>query len=109
MRWKLVLITSLTASIVGAGGSIAILIGILGRGNRVFAPDLIVLATLILPLAAITGAAIFVYRHTARRRKLQAMTTVLLAVAMTLLVFIISSIIFSKSISEPLLQQPTIG
>jgi hypothetical protein len=38
-------------------------------------PGLLVFSTLLLPVAAIVVASIFVYRHTARRRKLQAFLT----------------------------------
>ncbi|HEX8116857.1 MAG TPA: hypothetical protein VF521_06265, partial [Pyrinomonadaceae bacterium] len=40
--------------------------------------------SLLLPLAAIVYAAVFVYRHTARRRQVQAAATALLASILTL-------------------------
>ena len=100
MRWKLLLIASLLATLVGAGATLGIIIGILGSPARYTAPDMAVLGTLLIPVAAITFASIFVYRHTARRRKLQAMATALLAIILTLSIFILSSVLTSKSAPE---------
>ncbi|HEX8649407.1 MAG TPA: hypothetical protein VF708_01095 [Pyrinomonadaceae bacterium] len=100
MRWKLLLIASLLATLVGAGATLGIIIGILGSPAQYTAPDVAVLGTLVIPVAAITFASIFVYRHTARRRKLQAMATALLATILTLTVFILSSMLTSKSVPE---------
>jgi purine-cytosine permease-like protein len=100
MRWKLLLIASLLATLVGAGATLGIVIGVLGSPAQYTAPDMAVLGTLIIPVASITFASIFVYRHTARRRKLQAMATALLAIILTLTVFIISSMVTSKPAPE---------
>ena len=96
MRWKLLLIASLVATLVGAGATLGIVIGVLNSSGQFTAPDMAVLGTLIIPVASITFASIFVYRHTARRRKLQAMATALLATILTLTIFIISSMVSSK-------------
>ncbi len=47
---------------------------------------------------------IFVYRHTARRRKLQAILTAVLALLLTISFFIIASIVTSRT--EPIQPQP---
>jgi uncharacterized membrane protein len=96
MRWKLLLIASLLATLVGAGATLGIVIGVLGAPGQFNAPDVAVLGTLIIPVAASTFASIFVYRHTARRRRLQAMATALLATILTLTILILSSMLFSK-------------
>jgi purine-cytosine permease-like protein len=96
MRWKLLLLASLLATLVGAGATLGIVIGVLGATRQLVTPDLAVIGTLLVPVAAVTGASIFVYRHTARRRRLQAMATALLATILTLTIFIISSMLFSK-------------
>ena len=84
MRWKLLLVASLLATLSGAGASLAITYELLGSAGRVATPGLVGLATLLIPLGTITSASVFVYRHTARRRPLQAMATALLATALTL-------------------------
>lgn len=86
MRWKLLLISSLVAAIAGACAClwIARSLGFDYQASAVAAPPLSVVAVLLVPLATITFAAIFVYRHTARRRLMQAMMTVLCAALLTL-------------------------
>ena len=106
MRLKLVIVTSLLAALVGAGGSIAIILGVFSSLRTLRAPGPWVLATLLLPILAILLASFFVYRHTARRRKLQAFLTAVLAIFLSLCLFIIASILTAGR--EPMrLPQPT--
>lgn len=84
MRWKLLIAASLLAAAAGAGALYAAWYFLLapwgGREAPLWAAGLSLLA----PLGAITFAAVFVYRHTARRRQLQAAATALLASILTL-------------------------
>ena len=79
MRWKLLAIASLLAAIagVGAGAGMGHLLAIPPDG--LVSGGLHGTLLLLFPLAAVTYASIFVYRHTARRRKLQAFLTALLS------------------------------
>ena len=95
MRLKLVVIASLLAAVVGAGSCIALVLGVFSV-KVLSSPGLLVTATLLLPIAAIIFASIFVYRHTARRRRLQAFLTVVLATLLTLALFIIVSIVSAR-------------
>ncbi|CAN5700613.1 hypothetical protein BH20ACI3_BH20ACI3_28250 [soil metagenome] len=97
MRLKLVLIASFVAAIVGSGGSIAIILAKFSSLKRLSAPDLLIASTLILPVAAVVLAAMFVYRHTARRRKTQALLTGILAACLSLTVFILTSVLTSRA------------
>ena len=101
MRWKLLLIASLLATIVGAGASFAIAFGFFGSPKPLAVPNALAISTLLIPVAAITSASIFVYRHTARRRKLQAMATALLALVLTLAAYFASVIFFAESAPKP--------
>ena len=83
MRLKLVVLVSLLAAVVGAGSCIALVLGVFSV-KALSNPGLLVTSTFLLPLAAIIFAAIFVYRHTARRRRLQAFLTLILATLITL-------------------------
>lgn len=96
MRWKLLLIASLVATLVGAGAPLGIVFGLSDPDNRLIEPNIFILSTLLIPVAAITAAGFFVYRHTARRRQIQAVMTVLLAMLLTLTVLIFGSILLSK-------------
>src|SRR6185503_15211371 len=75
MRLKLVFLTSFLAAVVGAGSCIALVLGVFSR-QALSSPGLLVLSTFLLPLATIVFASVFVYRHTAKRRRLQAFLTV---------------------------------
>jgi purine-cytosine permease-like protein len=97
MRLKLVLIASFVAAIVGSGASIAIILGKFSSLKGISAPDLLVASTFILPVAAVVAAAIFVYRHTARRRKTQALLTGILGAFLSLAIFIVASVLTSRA------------
>lgn len=84
MRWKLLIITSLIAALVNAGGMRALAYWMAGSSTPSGALALGALAPVALvPLVFITLACVFVYRHTARRRKLQAALTALFALVLT--------------------------
>lgn len=107
MRLKLVLIASLLAAVVGSGTAIAITLGRFASLTPVYTPDFLVLSTFVLPIAAIILASVFVYRHTARRRKTQALLTGILAAFLSLGIFIFTSILTSRPPSpEPPLTVP---
>ena len=104
MRLKLVFISAVVAATVGAGCAIAIILSVFSSLKPISAPGLLVLATFLLPAVAILLAAIFVYRHTARRRKLQAALTVFICLILTLAFFVIGSIFTSRN--NPIPPQP---
>jgi len=92
MRLKLVIAASVLAAVVGAGICIALVLGVFSV-KTLSNPGLLVISTLVLPIATIAFASIFVYRHTARRRKLQAFLTALIAIILTLTFLIAASIL----------------
>lgn len=96
MRLKLVIAASLLAAVVGAGSCIALVLGVFSV-KVLSSPGLLAASTLLLPVLAIVVASIFVYRHTARRRKLQAFLTALLAILLTLSLFVLASILTSRN------------
>jgi len=95
MRLKLVAITSLLAAVVGAGSCIALVLGVFSR-QALSNPGLLVLSVFLLPLATIIIASIFVYRHTARRRRLQAFLTLVLATLLTVSILVVTSILTTR-------------
>jgi amino acid transporter len=97
MRLKLVLISSLVAATVGAGSAIAIILSVFSSLTPIASPGLLVVAIYLLPLLMIVLAAIFVYRHTARRRKLQATLTAIVTLLLTITFFVITSIVTSRN------------
>ena len=95
MRLRLVLAASLLAAIVGAGSCIALVLGVFSA-KALSSPGLLVVSTLLLPAATIIFASVFVYRHTARRRRLQAFITAMLATLLTLALFVTASILSAR-------------
>ena len=95
MRLKLVLAASVLAAIVGAGICIALVLGVFSV-KVLSNPGLLVTSTLVLPIASIAFASIFVYRHTARRRKLQAFLTAIIAIILTLTFLIAASMLTGR-------------
>jgi hypothetical protein len=101
MRLKLVFLSSLIAAFVGVGSASAIILAVFSSLKPISTPGLLVLATFFLPALAVLQATIFVYRHTARRRKLQAALTTLIALLMTIALFVLASIYTSRRQTLP--------
>lgn len=101
MRWKLLIAASLLASAIGAGAVLAIIRFALGSASRVAEPGWPILVNLLLPLASIVFATVFVYRHTARRRTLQATATALLSILLTLGALLAASYFLAPRTSPP--------
>ena len=107
MRLKLVIGASSLAALAGAGSCIAIVQLAFQSLKPVAHPGLIVVATFLLPAVATTIASIFVYRHTARRRKLQAFLTALIAILLSICLFLGVYLLNARQIpKEPV---PTAG
>ncbi|MFN2516964.1 MAG: hypothetical protein ABR556_12215 [Pyrinomonadaceae bacterium] len=104
MRLKLVFLSSVLAALVGAGSSIAIIISVFSSLSPITSPGLLVLSTFLLPVLTVLLATIFVYRHTARRRRLQAALTTIIALLLTIAGFVLASVYTARR--EPLRPQP---
>jgi uncharacterized membrane protein len=100
MRWKLVIITSLIAAVVGAGGALGLALGLTGSTRRPSAIDLYAMLMLLVPVVAVFFASFFVYRHTARWRRAQAISTALLSTLLTLTLLLAASTLSSRLPSE---------
>lgn len=93
MRLKLVLLFALLGAVLGALVSLSAITAILGRPGLVlarynFRPAPVVgFVICLISLSAASLAATFVYRHTARRRKLQAVLTGGLAMILSLMFY----------------------
>jgi predicted neutral ceramidase superfamily lipid hydrolase len=96
MRLKLVLISAVIAAVVGAGSAIAIILSVFSSLRPITTPGLLVLSTYLLPILATLLASIFVYRHTARRRRLQAVLTAIITLVLTIMLFLLASILTAR-------------
>jgi len=104
MRLKLVLISSLIAAFVGAGSAIAIILSISSSIHTITTPGLVMFSTYLLPIVTTLLASMFVYRHTARRRRLQAFLTAIIALFLTILLFVVASFVIARR--APVQPQP---
>jgi cell shape-determining protein MreD len=95
MRLKLVFIISSLAALIGAGGSTFIILGILSTKSLSSVGPL-AMATLALPVLAVLLASFFVYRHTAKRRKLQAFLTAILTTLLCICIFLLASLLTAR-------------
>lgn len=106
MRLKLVIVCSLIAAVIGAGGAITIILLVFSSLTPLTKPGAVVLSTFLLPLVTTLIASIFVYRHTARRRRLQATLTTFISLLLILAAFVLASIVTSRT--RPIQPQPVL-
>src|SRR2546430_10322535 len=69
MRWKLLLVASLVAAILGFGLWCALTVAFFGTATEIARHDWIFLASPLLQLGLAVFSGVFIYRQTARRRK----------------------------------------
>jgi hypothetical protein len=101
MRWKLLMLASLAAAFIGCGLWSAFVIGVFGNARTVARNDWLLLATMVLPLAIAVYSGVFVYRHTARRRKTQATITVVLALLLSIVAYVMARTILPDRLYIP--------
>jgi len=90
MRWKLLVIASLTAAFISCGLWSALVIGVFGSARALARNDWLLLASAIIPLGLSAYSGVFVYRHTAHRRKTQATITAVLALLFTVGAYLVA-------------------
>jgi ACR3 family arsenite efflux pump ArsB len=91
MRWRLLILTSLVAAFVGFCIWEAAVFIIFASTRPVEAHPVQLMASTIIPLITAAAGAMFVYRHSARRRKTQAAITVALTVVMFIVAYATAS------------------
>ena len=90
MRWKLLLLASLVAPILGFGLWCALTVALFTTATELARHDWIFFASFLLPVGLAVFSGIFVYRHTARRRKTQAILSVILTLVLASLGYFIT-------------------
>ena len=101
MRWKLLLIASLVAALVACGLWSALAIGAFGTARKLASHGWLLLASAIVPLAIAVYAGVFVYRRTSRRRKTQAVVTVIVALFLTAGTYFAAAQVFPDKLGIP--------
>jgi branched-subunit amino acid ABC-type transport system permease component len=106
LRWKLLIIAPLLAALVGACACAAAARLLSNPGGGGALPLWAAALALVAPIACVVYASVFVYRHTARRRTLQAAATALLASMLTLAALLLGSLLASRRAPEVLRPSP---
>ncbi|HVS21016.1 MAG TPA: hypothetical protein VHD88_04170 [Pyrinomonadaceae bacterium] len=101
MRWKLLVIASIVAALVACGLWSTLAIGLFGTARDLARHDWLLLASAAVPLAVTAFAGVFIYRHTARRRKTQAVFTVLLTLFLSVGTYLVASQVFPDKLIIP--------
>lgn len=97
MRLKLVIIASLVAALLGAGVAIVLVLLIFSTPSSLPTAGSVVFAIYLLPVVTTLLAGMFVYRHTARRRRLQAALTAIISLLLSLALFFVASLVSAPS------------
>jgi cytochrome bd-type quinol oxidase subunit 2 len=101
MRWKLLVIASFAAALISCGLWSTLVISFFGTARALARNDLLLISSAIVPLAVAAYAGVFVYRHTARRRKTQAAFAVIMALLFTLGTYLLASQVLPNRLIIP--------
>jgi len=96
MRFKLILIVSMVVSIVGSVGTAFLLYLSFGSIEFARTRGFWLISSCVVPAILVLTGGFFVYRHTAKRRVLQAMLTIVISVFIILSIFLASVLILRK-------------
>jgi len=101
MRWKLLILVSLAAALLALGLWSALAIAVFGNARELARHDWLLLASAVVPLGIAAYGGVFVYRHTARRRKTQAVVTAIVALLLTAGTYLAASQVFPDKLIIP--------
>jgi hypothetical protein len=101
MRWKLLNLVSVIAALLGVALWSAVTVATFGSARAMARNDWVLLASLIIPLGVTVFGALFVYRHTAHRRKSQAVIATLLTLLLTAGTYLVVSTLFTSRLYVP--------
>src|SRR5258707_7417492 len=105
MRWKLLVLVSLIAALLALGLWSTLAIAGFGSARVLARSDWFLFSSLLIPFGVATYAGVFVYRHTAKRRKLQALIVTVLVLLLTGASYLIASRIVVSRFSQPQTQE----
>lgn len=91
MRWKLLVLVSLVAALIALALWSAVTVAVFGSARVLAQSDWLLLCSLLIPLGVTAYGGVFVYRHTSRRRKLQALIATILVLLLTGAFYLIAS------------------
>jgi ABC-type uncharacterized transport system permease subunit len=101
MRWKLLGLVSVIAALFGVALWSAVTIAAFGSARAMARNDWVLLGSLLIPLGATVLGALFVYRHTAHRRKSQAVMATVLTLLLTAATYLVASTFLTTRLHIP--------
>ncbi|SRR5216684_4384581 len=101
MRWKLLVLVSLVAALLALGLWSAVTIAVWGSARVMARSDWLLLCSLLIPLGVSAYAGVFIYRHTARRRRTQAVFSILLTLFLSAGTYLVASQVFPDKLIIP--------
>jgi len=101
MRWKLLVLISVTAALSAVALWSAAAIVVFGSARMMARNDWVFLGSLLIPTGTTVFGAFFVYRHTAHRRKSQAVIAVILTLLLALATYLAVSSVFPSKLAIP--------
>ena len=101
MRWKLLVLVSLVAALLALGVWSAVIITVFGSARVLAQNHWLLLCSLVIPLGVTAYAGMFVYRHTARRRRTQAVFSILLTLFLSAGTYLVASQVFLDKLMIP--------
>jgi Na+/proline symporter len=93
MRWKVLILASLASAVAGFGLAVVVALFFFNSLRELATNGLATMGIVTILFFAIAFAGFFVYRHTARRRKLQTTLAVVLTFLLTVTAFVLGTII----------------
>lgn len=101
MRWRLLFLISIIAALVAVTLWSSFSIALFGSARAMASDDWRLAGSLFIPLAVAIFSGVFAYRHTARRRKSQAVLTFVLALLFSSGFYLIASQLFPERLIIP--------
>lgn len=101
MRWKLLFLLAIIAALVAVSLWSAFAVALFSSARAMARDDSSLAASLLIPLAVAAFSGVFAYRHTARRRKTQALLTSILALLFSAGFYLIASQLFPEKLIIP--------
>jgi uncharacterized membrane protein len=101
VRWKLLLVVSLVGGLIGVTLWSIVAIGVFGSARVMAQEDWRLFGSLIIPIGVTVFASMFVYRHTSKRRKLQALLAGCLVIVTTGFWYFLASGLFVSRLYIP--------
>ena len=101
MRWKLLGLVSVIAALLAVTLWSAATIAVFGSAGAMARNDWVLLGSLAIPLGITVFGTLFVYRHTAHRRKSQAVIVTILTLLLAAAAYLVASGLFISRLRIP--------